>query len=319
MDYCTDNTRENAGHSHAHSLSAEQTNSRSERQFVDNRQETISQLKLRQIADSSPRIAQLNAFRDMANPPVASFSGLETANAVLQRVVAPSYANKKKRVDKKTEIPWKRPKWLRGEEDGMQTVLEDLINAGKVARSKENKSYLLDGLTGTWVPMTGVNIDHIVDWSQFAKNQGVVDDLQELEEAYHEMDNLHITAARTNSSNSKTDILEWMVSPSHKKYMDQMENSGGQERIMSFLSEEVVNSNPFFELSDISESKRGKFIEHLGVIQNPREGMNMDQPMDGLKLLMAYSNARSMSGVDMSTIYGQSNTNLDLMEEEDSN
>ena len=161
----------------------------------------------------------------------------------------------------------------------------------------------------------GVNIDHIIDWKAFAEQRGVTD-LQELEEAYHEMNNLQVTASRTNSSNLKTDVLEWMAGPSHEEYMSMMQNQRGQARISSFFGE-VADNNPFMTMDDIPEDRRQQLIGHLGTIQNPRSGMTMQERMNGPDLLMAFAHARAMARVDMSDIYGVQPMDESMEEEEE--
>jgi hypothetical protein len=40
-------------------------------QFVDNRQESVAQRKLQEMANNSPRVKQLSAIQDMLDNPVA--------------------------------------------------------------------------------------------------------------------------------------------------------------------------------------------------------------------------------------------------------
>lgn len=232
----------------------------------------------------------------------------DSLNGILQRVVAPSYAAKAPRAPG-TPIPttgngsWIRPAWLRGESGAVRKLINDLITAGKVTRSPQNSAYIKDYLTGTWVPMTGVNIDHIEDWASFAESKEVAD-LQQLEMTYHEMDNLQVTASRTNSSNSTTDVLEWMAGEKHEKYMADMGNLQGQERLSGFF-QEVVDNNPFMTIQDVPETQRAQFLSYLATIQNPRTGMNMSEGMNGVDLIMAYAHARAIARVDLSDVYSQ--------------
>jgi len=266
--------------------------------------------KWQQGMNASPKVAQLQSFQERANnrqqPIQKQAVSHGKDDGVVQRVVAPSFAAKGHRAPG-TAIPltasggWSRPSWLRGERGAVQQVINDMIAAGRVVRSQENPAYIRDNLTGTWVPLTGVNIDHIVDWETFARSRGVTD-YQGLEEAYHEMDNLQLTAARTNSSNSTTDVMEWMAGESHEGFMGMMGNPRGQQRLEGFFGE-VVDTNPNMTMEDVPLARRGQFLNDLGMIQNPRDGMSMDGRVNGPELLMAYARARAMAGVDVSRFY----------------
>ena len=221
-------------------------------------------------------------------------------NEVVQRVVAPSYARKEPRAVN-TPIPttpngkWKRPEWLRGERGAVTTLIGDLTQAGKVERSRENPSNIRDVYTGAWVSIIGVSIDHMVDWEQFAE-QHDVNDHQELEESYHEMDNLQVSGSRVNSGMVRTDPIEWMASPAHEEMMNQTLNPQGHIRLQGFIDEySQVND---MSIQSIEESRRQEFFSHLASIQNPRDGARLDEPINAMRLMMAFSHARHIAGVN---------------------
>lgn len=278
--------------------------------LTDNRPQALVQRKLRE------------AIQRHAGSDNAATDSQGISDEVVQCVIAPSYTAKAKR-PANTPIPlddsgeWKRPKWLRGEEDGVSTMINNLIAAGKVIQNPENPSYIRDNLTGTWVPLTSVNIDHIVDWKAYAQSRGVTD-LQGLEETYHEMDNLQVTASRTNSSNSTSDVLHWMAGDKHEKYMGMMQNPHGQKRLDSFFGN-VVDTNPEMTMQDIPEGRRFELMSHLGTIQNPRTSIAQSSPANGLDLLMAFAKARAITGVDMSQVYGMPEESQEDTEMKDEN
>lgn len=298
-------------------------------QFVDYRPEAVAQRKLQEMANSSPQVSQLKRFQYMINnSPKAkqatqlqevventSSSHIESlqrkenktspknlsSNEVVQRVVAPSFARKRVRAPG-TAIPtnasgnWNRPDWLRGESDAVQTLIDDLIAAGKVRRSPENPANIFDVYTGTWVSIIGVSIDHIVDWAQFARRHGVVD-YQQLEQTYHEMDNLLVSGSRVNSGMVQTDPLEYMAGPAHERMLSRTGNPRGHERL-GVLMEDLIRVDPDMTIQSIQEDRRQEFLTHLGIIQNPRDGATMTEPIDPLRLLMAFRDARHIAGAE---------------------
>lgn len=67
MNTHADKTQENKSRAVANSLPKLQSNSESTFQFMDNRPETIAQLKLQEAINNSPRVKQLKAYQEMAN------------------------------------------------------------------------------------------------------------------------------------------------------------------------------------------------------------------------------------------------------------
>jgi hypothetical protein len=67
MNTHADKTSENKSQAVANSLSKQQCNSESAFHFVGNRPVAIAQRKLQEMANNSPRVAQLKALQEMAN------------------------------------------------------------------------------------------------------------------------------------------------------------------------------------------------------------------------------------------------------------
>lgn len=65
MNTHADKTQENKGRAVANSLPKQQSNGEPAFHFVDNRPETIAQKKLQEMANNSPQVKQLTAFRAM--------------------------------------------------------------------------------------------------------------------------------------------------------------------------------------------------------------------------------------------------------------
>lgn len=307
MNSYTDKIQQNKKPTTPNTITQNKNNSTAALSYKNISPAAVTQMQLQEIANNSLQVKQAMQLQTMANNSEQAKDNQNlnndtqnTDNEVVQRVIAPSFAAKARRANG-TAIPttatgeWKRPKWLRGDDQAVQTIITNLITAGKAEVSPHNPSHIFDRYTGTWVSIIGVSIDHIVDWKSFAESKGAAD-YQALEDTYHEMDNLVVTGSRINSSSLQTDPLEWMAGRSHENFMNLTGNQRGQQRLDGFM-QELIGVDPDMQITSIPEARRGQFLSHLGTIQNPRQGATMTEPMNAFSLMMAYQGARHIAGV----------------------
>lgn len=96
MNTHTDKAQESKSKSISNGMSQTQRDGKSTFQFVDNRPESVVQLKLQDLADNSPQVSQLRTFQDMANN-----SPKAKQSAQLQSMTEDHSAHQKQPIQKK--------------------------------------------------------------------------------------------------------------------------------------------------------------------------------------------------------------------------
>lgn len=103
---------------------------------------------------------------------------------------------------------WKRPVWLRGQENGARTVRMQVLALKVPAMTAGHQDFWRCFRCAKLGDANGMAVDHVVDWK--ASCAGATD-RQGLEARYHEVNNLEPVHTNCNSSKSDKDLFDWWV------------------------------------------------------------------------------------------------------------
>lgn len=118
---------------------------------------------------------------------------------------------------------WVRPAWLRGAPTGAMTIRNEKAATLTPAMTVGTINFYRCGLCGQAASLNGLSVDHASDWKVWCEGHGAVD-LQTLETAYHDMDNLHLVHNNCNSSKQTKDVFDWWRHASSANYLDPTEH-----------------------------------------------------------------------------------------------
>jgi hypothetical protein len=170
-------------------------------------------------AGDSPTLRRrpIEAFRRLATERSSGGSG-QTDGVVIRRAPIASYGTLAPRALHDRAIPahadgsWKKPKWLRGANDGAYQVRQDVaartrsVTPQAAIPFQPVRPQYACALCGQYSDLNGLSVDHVTDWYAYCQS---ATDLQGLEELFHEETNLHLVHNNCNSSKGASDLFDW--------------------------------------------------------------------------------------------------------------
>ena len=117
-------------------------------------------------------------------------------------------------------VTWKRPAWLRGANGAAMTVRMEALAAKTPYLVYDDQKFFRCHRCTKLGDANGMSVDHLTDWRQAC---AAANDRQELEELYHEVNNLEAVHTNCNASKGQKDLFEWWKSALPAPYVDNAE------------------------------------------------------------------------------------------------
>lgn len=221
------------------------------------------------------RLAAAIGNRGMCNlvqrRPARAFEALPP-RALIQRTPAVAYAALNKRMPGMA-IPlkagkWKRPKWLRGHAQGAATMRAEVL-------ARTNPALLIDGQPFYRCPIcnivshsNGMSVEHAIDWTVYCAGSA---DLQELEERYHDLDNLYAAHGNCNSTKGTKDLFDWWRGATATNYV----NDAEKLKTIKWAIEQTYQATGVDWLFEIDVAKRLQIVDQIANVAAQKASQNV--------------------------------------------